>query len=780
MIRTLLAILLAAPALAAPVQKAVETFPLGDVRLLDSRFKENMERNAKYLLSLDADRLLHNTRLYAGLKPKGEIYGGWESKGIAGHTLGHYLTAISQQYAATGDKRFRDRIDYIVSEMAECQKAYGDGYIGALPPRELASLRDLKKGIVNFRNSWVPWYTQHKVLAGLVDAWVLGGSAQARDVALKLADWVDDITKGLTPRQVETMLQVEHGGMLDTLVQIYALTGERRYLDASRRFYHHAIFDPLLAGRDDLTGKHANTQIPKIIGEARAYEATGNPDDRKIAEFFWDTVVHNRSWVIGGNSYGEFFFPLGKAAEHLGPATAETCNAYNMLKLTEHLFEWQPAVERADYYERALYNQILGSQEPKEGMFTYFISLEPGLFKTFSTPTNSFWCCQGTGMENHTKYGEAIYFHGPDSLYINLFIPSVLTWKEKGLVLEQRTNYPNDDTTELTIQSAPETPLTLLVRCPAWAAGAPGLQLNGRPLEIKSQPGQYAEIKRVWAKGDTLRVTIPMSLHIEKLEGNPNKIAFLYGPLVLAADLGPVKETATFPYAKDQWDNFHAFPADAPILVRAGEDNAGLAAALKRLPGQDIAFHSEGIGRPADVTLRPLNTLFYEHYNVYWDILTQQEWQDRQAVLQAEKARRQRDEARIVDELAFGEQQPEVDHNVNSNDRSMIGDYRDHKFRDLRPGGYIEARMKVLPGIPQALRCTYSGDDAGGALDILVDGKPVATQKLNRAQPGKFFDVEYPIPAALIEKKDAVTIRFQSQPRSAASRIFGLDVLKMP
>ena len=759
-------------------------FSLSQVQLLDSPFKQAMERNAAYLLSLEPDRFLHNTRQYAGLTPKGELYGGWESQGIAGHSLGHYLTAISQQYAATGDKRFREKIDYTISEMAECQKAYGDGYIGALPPKELATLRAFKDGKVdpasafNFKGgAWVPWYTEHKVLAGLKDAWVLGGSKQAREVTLKLADWVDDITKGLTPEQQQKMLQVEQGGMIDTLIEIYALTGEKRYLDASRRFYHKGILDPLLAGKDDLTGKHANTQIPKVIGEARTYEVTGDVDGRKISEFFWNTVVHKRSWVIGGNSDHEHFFPVGKAAEYLSPSTAETCNTYNMLKLTKHLFEWQPTVAYADFYERGLYNHILASQEPKKGMFTYYVSLKPGHFRTYSTPTDSFWCCVGTGMENHTKYGGFIYSHSKDRLYVNLFIPSVLTWKENGLILEQQTKYPEKDSVEFTFKSAPTTPIALMLRSPWWAAAPLEIQLNGKPLDVKSKPGQFEEVSRVWKKDDRLSVKIPMGLHIEELEGNPNKVAFLYGPLVLAGDLGPVPESKTFPYAGDsQTINFRAPVADVPILVRNGM--ADLTTSLKRLPGESLAFRTEGLGHPQEVTLRPFNALPYAYSNTYWDVLSAQDWKARETAIEAEAAGRQREEARVIDELSPGEQQSEIDHGVVS-ERSQIGDFRDRKWRDARDGGWFEFRMKVLRDTPQILRCTYWGDDTGGReFDILVDGKLLATQKLDRNQPGKFFDVEYPLPAALLAGKDTITIRIQPRPGHIAGGLFHCAILK--
>lgn len=770
---------------AAAVEKAppvAREFSLDEVRLLDGPFKQAMERNARYLLSLEPDRFLHNTREYCGLKPKGALYGGWESRGVAGHCLGHYLTAISCQFAATGDRRFRERIDYIVSEMAECQKAYGDGYIGALPPAELETLRGLKQGKLdvsggfNFEGgAWVPWYTEHKILAGLLDAWCLGGNSQAKEVTLKLADWVDAVTAGLSPDQQQKMLQVEHGGMRESLVQLYGLTGDERYLKAAQRFYHHAIFDPLLAGRDELTGRHANTQIPKIIGEARAYEVAGDPNDRKIAEFFWNTVVRNRTWVIGGNSDSEHFFPVGKAGEHLGPATAESCNTYNMLKLTEHLFGWKPEVELADFYERALYNHILASQEPEQGMFAYFMSLKPGHFKTYSTPFNSFWCCVGTGMENHTKYNEAIYFHTDTEVYVNLFIPSVLDWKAKGFALEQRTDYPRKEITELTVTAAPATPLTLLIRCPSWAAQAPALTINGSPLNIKAAPGRYAGISRVWSKGDRLRVSIPLELRTETLEGKTNKIAFLYGPLVLAGDFGPAPRTKTFPYANENGENFRAPCADVPVLVR--REGEGVLSALKPVAGQSATFRTTGLGRPDDVTLRPYSDLYYERYNVYWDVYSEQEWKVRQAGLQAAAERRKRDEARTVDDIRFGEQQSETDHRLTSV-RSQTGDFQDRKWRDARDGGQIEFQMKVLPGVQQALRCVYWGDDADRReFDILVNGRRIATQSLNRNKPGEFFDVDYPLPPELLAGRDSITVRFQAHPGCMAGGFFGCRIL---
>lgn len=749
---------------------ALRPFAPAQVRLLDGPCKERMERNVQVLLALEPDRFLHNTRKYAGLEPKAPLYGGWEARGIAGHSLGHYLSALSQQIAATGDGRCREKLDYTVAELALCQERYGDGYVGALPPLELAALRGLKEGKVEMKGAWVPWYTEHKVLAGLKDAWVLGGNAQAKIVALKLADFVDAVTAGLTPDQQQAMLRMEFGGMNETLVELAALSRNPHYLAVSRRFSHQALLNPLLAGRDELAGKHANTQIPKVIGEAVRYETTGAPEGRRIAENFWDLVVNHHSFVTGGDSDYEHFFPTGKFAEHLGPQAAESCNTYNMLKLTEHLLAWEPKVAYGDYYERALYNHIWATQEPRQGMFTYFMSLRPGHCHTYSTPRDSFWCCVGTGMENHTRYGAAIYFHGANELYVNLYIPSELHWQERGLILEQRTRYPESEQVELTVKAAPATELALRLRCPAWATGPLAVTLNGQPLNVTSVPGQWAEVRGAWQAGDRLQLTIPMGLRSEALPGVPGKVALLYGPLVLAGDLGPVPESGRFPYARDHRENERAPAATVPVLV--AESVTAALQAVRRQPGEALAFRTEGLGRPAEITLRPYKDLPYNYYNVYWDLLTPAAWQSQEATRAAAAAQAQREAARIVDELRPGEQQSEVDHGL-AGERSFTGNFNDRMWRDARAGGFFEFRLKVLPEVPQALRCTYWGDDTGPrTFDILANGNKLATQTLNRNRPRQFFDVEYPLPPEMLAGQERLAIRMQAHPNCFAGGLF--------
>lgn len=774
----------ALPVSSTPMKSSltVEPFALSQVELLDSPFRAAMERNATYLLSLDADRLLHNTLQYAGMKPKAPLYGGWEARGIAGHTLGHYLTAISQQYAATGDARFKKRIHTIIGEMATAQKVYGDGYIGALPPLELKTMRDFKKGIVepssdfNFKGgAWVPWYTQHKILAGLKDAWVLGKNAQAKDVTLKLADWVDDITRPLSQEQLQKMLQVEHGGMEETLAEIYALTGDKKYLETAKRFHHDAIMQPLLAGRDELTGKHANTQIPKVIGEAQLYQVAGDEDGRKIAENFWNEVVHHHTYAIGGNSESEHFGLADELANHLGPATAETCNTYNMLKLTRHLFEWQPKAEYFDFYERALYNHILASQEPKQGMFTYFMSLKPGHFKTYSTPEDSFWCCVGSGMENHTKYNESIYFHGADDLYVNLFIPSRLNWQKKGLTVEQQTSYPSTNTTELRFTAQTPVELGLKIRAPQWATGGLKFELNGQPLAVSSTPGSYSEVKRTWKTGDRLQITIPMAVRSEATPDDSNTQAFIYGPVVLAGDFGPAPQGGRVPYAVDQGDNFNKPVADVPLLVSAAPD---VAAQIQRANSTDLVFRTNIADGNQAVTLRPFNEIFTNYNTVYWDVLTPAQYAERRVTIEAEKARQQALAARTVDDYRPGEQQSEVDHK-QLGENSGAGDWQNRKYRHAENGGWFSIEQKVAPDAPVELLVTYWGGESGArTFDITVDGKQIATQTLNQDKPGAFFEKTYAIPAELTRGKQKVTVRFQAQPGNVAGGVFGIKTLR--
>jgi len=606
---------------AAPIEKIspvialkAEPFPLDDVRLLEGPFRDAMLRDKSYLLSLDADRLLHNFRVTAGLPSWAEPLGGWEGTNceLRGHCVGHYLSACALMYASTGDAALKKRTDYLVAELAKCQEAmpgqgFNKGFLSAYP-------ESLFDRVDRGQRVWAPYYTLHKIMAGLLDACQCCGNSQALDVLTRMADWLKLRIGRLSTAQMQRALGNEHGGMNEVLANLYAVTGNPDHLKLAQAFNHEKVFAPLAAGEDKLDGLHANTQIPKITGAAREYELTGDQRFHDLAEFFWQRVALNRSYVIGGDSDREHFFPSNDFSKHLSPETAETCNTYNMLKLTRHLFEWEPSAKLMDFYERGLYNQILASQDPESGMMTYFVPLQTGRFKTYSTPLQSFWCCVGTGMENHAKYGDTIYFHGRDALYVNLFIPSELHWTDKGVAVRQETKFPEEETTTLTFDCASPAKFALHIRRPAWA-GAMTVRVNGRKQKVMTGPGSYLTIERVWRKQDKVEVRLPMRLHLETLPGDASHIAFLYGPVALAGKLGVEGLPPNGQQARNQLD-FAKWPVPESPALPCKPDRA--LARVKAVKGRPLTFQlrtTEG----RDILLVPFYQLHHERYAVYWN-----------------------------------------------------------------------------------------------------------------------------------------------------------------
>ncbi len=740
-------------------------FPLADVRLLESPFSRAMQLDAQYILSLEPDRLLHRFRLHAGLPPKGALYGGWERETISGHTLGHYLSACALMFDATGDARFRRRIDYVADELALCQDARGTGYVGGIPNEDTIFAQvargDIRAAGFDLNGGWVPWYTMHKLLAGLLDAWVQCGNAKALAVASRLGDWVGRELKNLNDEQIQRMLACEHGGMNEALANLYAATGKTACLVLSRKFHHKAVLDSLALRLDPMPGRHSNTNIPKVIGCARRYELTGDERDHTIADFFWNTMVRYHTYVIGGNSDYEYLGPEGQLSDRLSDNTAETCNTYNMLKLTGHLFCLNPQSRYADYYERALYNQILASQNPADGMMCYYSPLRPGAMKVYSRPYDDFWCCVGSGMENHAKYGEEIYFRGADgSLFVNLFIPSELHWKEKGISVRMETRFPAADTIRLTVVTDKPMLFPIHIRVPAWADRRMTLRVNDAVKPAAPDSTGYATVTYPWHGSDRIEVIVPMSAHTEAMPDNPDRIAFLYGPLVLAGALGttPPDEIARVPV----------------LLAGKGTVLEGLKPALQPALG----FTTGGMGRPGDVTLIPYYQLHGQYTSVYWDLLSESGWAERKAGYEAERLCRAALDARTVDILKVGEEQSEREHHLRG-EKTESGDAMGRKYRHATDGGWFSFDMKVLPGEPQQLLCTYWGGDRGGRVfDILVDSAIVATQTLERNRPGMFFDVVYDLPAPLAARGGTATVRFQARPGKMAGGVFGCRVLR--
>ena len=742
-------------------------FNLDQVRLLDGEFKRATELNKTYLLRLEPDWLLAWFRKEAGLEPKAPVYGGWESRGVAGHTLGHYLSACALMYRTTGDERLRGRVDYIVAELDACQRANGNGYVAAIPEgkRIFAEVArgDIRSSGFDLNGGWVPLYTLHKLFAGLRDGYHLGGNAQALAVERSLADWLDKTLSGLNHDQMQMILRAEHGGMNEVLADLYADTKDARYLALSRRFHHEAVLNPLEEGRDALSGLHANTQIPKLIGLARRYELTDDTKDRRAAEFFWDRVVNHHSYVTGGNGLNEHFGPPDKLNNRLGNHTTETCNVYNMLKLTRHLFAWGAQAGVADFYERALFNHIRSSQHPADGRVIYDLTLAMGGRKEYQTQFDSFTCCVGSGMETHARYGSDIYFHTGDALFVNQFIASELNWRDKGVVLRQETNFPDEAATKLTFMNPKPVKLKLRIRRPFWATEGFQVSVNGKPLANSSAPSSYVEMARTWKRGDRVEVSMPMKLRLEAMPDNPNRVAVLYGPVVLAGDLGAVDDPAV------------KRPDFVPALINAGREAS---AWVEPIAGQALTFKTVGVGDPRDVTLKPFYRMHDRRYSVYWDVFTPEAWRLKQAEYKSIIERARLLEARTVDFFQPGEMQPERDHNFQG-EKTETGEHNDRKWRHASDGGWFSFTMKTLADAAQELHITYWGGDRGNRVfDILVDGQHIATGRLEGKRPNEFYDEVYPLPPELMRGKGSVVVRFQAQPGNLAGGIYGARLVK--
>ncbi len=724
-----------------------EPFPVQNVRLLEGPFRHAMELDRAYLLSLEPDRLLHSFRLNADLRSIAKPYGGWMTPGrvSCAEFVGHYLSACALMYASTGDERLREKANQVVAGFGQCQDKLGTGYLHTKPDN-FTTRGEAPLGL---------WYQIHKIMAGLLDVYVYCDNPQGLEIARKLGDWAKNGSDKLSDDQMQKMLAIEPGGINEAFANLYALTGEKKYLELALRFNHMTVIGPASKREDNLTGKHANTQIPKFVGTAREYELTGADWLKTVSTFFWDTVVKERSYVIGGNSIGEFFSAKEKLSEALGPDTCETCNTFNMLKLTRHLFSWEPRAEYADYYERALYNHILASQNPVNGMMCYFLPLANGP-KEYCTQEDSFWCCTGTGVENHARYGDSIYFHqGQTALFANLFIASDLHWPDAGISLRQQTKYPDEGLTRFIFTCEKPVELRFNIRHPYWATTGFEIKVNGVRQADESKPGSYAVVTRSWRSGDTVELAMPFSLRTEGFRDNPRRVAVMYGPLVLCAETEAAKRN------------------EAPYPAIIGEEDR-LTSGLKPVPSKSCMFSgSSRVLRLADgedqgATLEPIHTMHgNRRYVVYWNAFTPKEWQTNEAQHKALKAR-------TVDCVLPGDEQNERDHRLQGDRTGTDG----KSWRHAVDGGWFSWDLKVLDAQPQELRVNYWGSDTGGReFDISMDGQKLATLKLDNNKPGEFYEETYPIPAQMTQGKDKITVRFQAHPGKMAGGVFGCAIL---
>jgi uncharacterized protein len=586
----------------------VQPFALNQVKLLDSDFSRAAATNLRYLHSLPVDRLAHTFRTQAGLPSQATPLGGWEKPEceLRGHfSGGHYLSAAALAYASQGDELLKARGDQLVTILASCQQH--DGYLSAFP-------RSFFDRLSSGQKVWAPLYTIHKIQAGMLDMYQHAGNQQALQVATGIGDWLVRWLNGFSDADVAHMLKVEYGGINESMYELYAITGNERYRDAAHRFDQATLLDPLAAYRDELQGLHSNTQIPKIIGAARRYELTGEPRYRRIAEFFWETVTQHRTYATGGSSNDEFWKTgPGDLKGQLGLYSAECCVAYNLLKLTSHIYRWNGDPRAFDYYERTLYNARLGSQDA-DGMKLYYYPLRAGSVKFYNSPTDSFWCCTGTGAEEFARFNSNIYFHDGKDLYVNLFIPSELNWRDHGITLRQETAFPREPRTRLRFSLASASRFALHVRIPAWIGPEAKLKLNGETLDVFASPGSYLSLQREWRDGDELELDLPMHLHAMPLPGDDSQQAMLYGPLVLAARLGGQGLTHSMQYCGyDAGANPEPAAEATPRFTAASARSTDW---MRVLSADTLRF--EATTTQGTVPVAPLNQIYGERYALYW------------------------------------------------------------------------------------------------------------------------------------------------------------------
>ncbi|MBR2064731.1 MAG: glycoside hydrolase family 127 protein [Bacteroidales bacterium] len=759
----------------AQIPAKVESFSAFDVKLTESAFKHAEDMDLQYLLGINPDRLLAPYLKEAGLEPKAENYTNWENTGLDGHIGGHYLSALTYMYAATGNQEIKGRLDYYISELKRCADANGNGYLSGVSNgkkiwKEISE-GNIRAASFGLNDGWVPLYNIHKIYAGLRDAYLVTGSKDAKKMFIDLTGWMYDLTSSLTDEQLQDMLRSEHGGLNEVFADAAAISGDKRYLELAKRFSHRAVLEPLLRGEDKLTGMHANTQIPKVIGYKRIADLEGNTEWDRAADFFWKTVVENRSITIGGNSVREHFHPADDFSSMLeseqGP---ETCNTYNMLRLTKMLFETSADSRYMDFYERALYNHILSTVNPVQGGFVHFTPMRPGHYRVYSQPQTSFWCCVGSGMENHARYGEMIYSHaGDEALYINLFIPSVLNWGKT--VIEQKNAFPEEEGTTILVDPKKPSEFDIYIRIPEWTSGNAAVTVNGKSVDGSMENG-YFRISRKWSKGDKISVSLPMSLRAVSLPDKSDNYSFMYGPVVLAAETGRQEQLGM--YADDSRGGHIAYGKQIPLHempVIVGDRNAILSN-ISKVEDKPLTFKLTGLApeRYAEMTLVPFSKLHECRYMVYWEVVSAQEWKARQEELERQEIERAALEAATIDKVTCGEQQPESDHFVEMAS-SRNGDFNGRHWRTAGKNGWFSYKMKNTSNDAAGLMFSFAGNDS---TDAVIYVNEIEAGKIEAGNTGKAV-IE--IPADIASGK-VMNVRIQPDTKERTPHVFEVRLIR--
>jgi len=753
------------------VPDVARPLPLGAVRLTGGPLKAAQDADARYLLSLEPDRMLAFYRKRAGLEPKAAPYGGWDgdNRNLTGHIAGHHLSAVSIMWQATGDERFKQRADYMVSELKTVQDKNGDGYLSALAGgREaFAALSNgtIRSASFDLNGLWSPWYTLHKTFAGLRDAFRYAGNRTALDVELRFAEWAERVIAPLNDAQIQQMLNTEFGGMNEVLADLYADTGNKRWLALSHKFDHHAVIDPLVRGEDPLAGLHANTQVPKLLGHLDRYAYTGDRADGVAARVFWDRVVNHHTFASGGHGKDEYFREPDHLSNIVDGRTAESCNVYNMLKFTRRLFALEPDVKYAEFHERALFNHILASIDPAEGAMCYMVPVGLSVRREYQEMTRSFTCCVGTGMESHGLHGDGIYYESGDRLWVNLYAPSTARWDAAGAQVAMDTTFPEGESARLTLTLASPRSFTLSLRRPSWAQDGFVVAVNGAAVsDLAPAPG-YADLTRMWKSGDWVTLRLPKSLHLDPLPDNPRRAAIEWGPLVLAGDLGPQPQRG---------GGERALQEPAPVLVAADRPVSDW---LKPVAGRAGVFRTSGVGRDRDVEMMPFYQLQHRTYTAYWDLLTPAEYTRLVSERAVERERQRQLEAATMSDVTPGDAEPERRANQQGEETSIV---RADGRPGRRAGRWFSYEMAVDSSRPAALVVTYNSDTRRArTFDVLVDGRQVGRQTIPESSESRFFDVQYRIPSELMRGKQKVTVRFEAAAGYETAPVFGVRIIRL-
>lgn len=788
----MIALLSIAPALGVVAQDKLykDEFPLGDITFLDGPLKHARDLNVQVLLKYDCDRMLAPYRKEAGLQPRKPSYPNWD--GLDGHVGGHYLSALAIN-AATGNEECRKRMEYMISELQlvldannQRPEAWCHNYIGGVPNSAKMWTAFSKGDFGPYFGTWAPFYNIHKMYAGLRDAWLYCGNEQAKNLFLKFCDWAVDITRDLNDEQMEKMLGNEHGGMNEVLADAYAITGEQKYLDCARRFSHRMLLVPLENGKDCLDNMHANTQIPKVIGYQRIAELAHDVQYHNASEYFWEIVTRQRSLALGGNSRREHFPTKENCIDYINDIDGpESCNTYNMLKLTEDLNRVKPNGMYGDFYETAMFNHILSAQHPQHGGYVYFTSARPRHYRNYSAPNEAMWCCVGTGMEDHGKYGQFVWTHDKgvkaedDALYVNLFVASELNWKDRKMVIRQQTAFPYAETSVVEVAKGKGT-FILKVRKPSWCEN---FTVKGVGFDADSyEENGFVCMKRKWKKGDQVKISMPMHAYIKPMINVPQYVAIMYGPILLGMKTGT--EDMRSLIADDsrfgQYAGGKKLALDeAPILLPKHLDD--IAKNLKPVPGKPLHFKlATHMENTIDGELQPFFEIHDSRYMMYWLALGENDYKAYMQKLADEEKARQALEARTVDKVNPGEQQPETDHRMETDD-SNKGNTEGIFFRDAKDGHYFSYLMQTKGETNLSLQLKFWGQDEWrtSEFDIYVNDKLLCSvNNSHRWRTTQFKTVDYAIPSEFVKGKKEIRVKFVAHKGKQVGQIYGVRLVK--